>query len=44
MITIKDFLILEEIVFQGHPNVQSLHSRTIEITKDRELTLNGDCI
>jgi uncharacterized protein len=37
-------LISEEIVFQGHPNVQSLHSRTIEITKDKELTLNGDCI
>jgi uncharacterized protein len=37
-------LISEEILFQGHPNVQSLHSRTIEITKDRELTLNGDCI
>jgi uncharacterized protein len=37
-------LISEEIVFKGHPNVQSLHSRTIEITKDKDLTLNGDCI
>ncbi|MDQ6723558.1 MAG: DUF371 domain-containing protein [Thermoproteota archaeon] len=37
-------MISEEIIFYGHPNVQSLHSRTIEITKDRELTLNGDCI
>jgi uncharacterized protein len=37
-------LISEEIIFQGHPHVQSLHSRTIEITKDRELTLKGDCI
>ncbi len=37
-------MISEEIIFYGHPNVQSLHSRTIEITKDKELTLNGDCI
>ncbi len=40
----RSFLISEEIIFKGHPNVQSLHSRTIEITKDRELTLKGDCI
>jgi uncharacterized protein len=37
-------LITEEIIFKGHTNVQSLHSRTIEITKDKDLTLNGDCI
>ncbi|MBA3750056.1 MAG: DUF371 domain-containing protein, partial [Nitrosopumilus sp.] len=34
----------EEVIFEGHPNVQSLHPRTIEITKDKDLTLNGDCI
>ncbi|MDP9210429.1 MAG: DUF371 domain-containing protein, partial [Thermoproteota archaeon] len=34
----------EEIMFQGHKNVLSLHSRTIEITKDPDLTKNGDCI
>ena len=34
----------EEITFQGHKNILSLHSRTIEITKDSELTKNGDCI
>lgn len=34
----------EEIRFQGHKNVLSLHSRTIEITKDHDLTRNGDCI
>jgi hypothetical protein len=34
----------EEITFQGHKNVLSLHSRTIEITKDVNLTKNGDCI
>ncbi len=37
-------MILDEVIFKGHPNVQSLHSRTIEITKDKDLTLNGDCI
>ena len=37
-------MILEEVIFKGHPNVQSLHARTIEITKDKDLTLNGDCI
>jgi len=37
-------LITEEIIFKGHTNVQSLHSKTIEITKDKDLTLNGDCI
>jgi hypothetical protein len=34
----------EEITFQGHKNILSLHSRTIEITKDSMLTKNGDCI
>ncbi len=34
----------EEIIFQGHKNILSLHSRTIEITKDSALTKNGDCI
>ena len=37
-------MILEEVIFKGHQNVQSLHARTIEITKDKDLTLNGDCI
>jgi len=37
-------LISEEVLFTGHSNVQSLHSRSIEITKDKELTLRGDCI
>ena len=37
-------MVLEEVIFKGHPNVQSLHARTIEITKDKDLTLNGDCI
>jgi hypothetical protein len=34
----------EEITFYGHKNVLSLHSRTIEITKEPNLTKKGDCI
>ncbi|MEW5839944.1 DUF371 domain-containing protein [Nitrososphaera sp.] len=34
----------DEITFFGHPNVQSLHSRTVEITTEEHLTLKGDCI
>jgi hypothetical protein len=37
-------MVQEEIIFYGHRNVQSLHARTIEITKDPNLTLQGDCI
>jgi uncharacterized protein len=37
-------LLTEEIQFCGHKNIRSLHTRTIEITKDPNLTLNGDCI
>jgi len=33
-----------EIPFKGHENILSLHEKTIEITKDTELTVNGDCI
>ena len=33
-----------EIPFNGHKNILSLHKKTIEITKDSELTVNGDCI
>lgn len=34
----------DEVVFRGHPNIQSLHSRTIEITRNTNLSLRGDCI
>ena len=37
-------MLTEEIQFCGHKNIRSLHARTIEITKDSRLTLNGDCI
>ena len=33
-----------EILFNGHKNILSLHKKTIEITKDDKLTVNGDCI
>jgi len=37
-------MVQDEVTFYGHPNVQSLHGKTIEITKDEHLTLSGDCI
>jgi uncharacterized protein len=37
-------MVQDEVTFYGHPNVQSLHSKTVEITKEEHLTLRGDCI
>lgn len=37
-------MITEEIRFFGHKNILSTHPRTLEITKEENLTLNGDCI
>ncbi len=34
----------EEVRFVGHPNVLSMHDRTIEITTEEHLTPRGDCI
>jgi len=28
----------------GHPNITAKHKTTLEFTKDKELTLKGDCI
>ena len=33
-----------EIPFYGHENIRSLHQKTIEITTEPGLTLQGDCI
>ena len=33
-----------EIQFFGHENIRSTHKKTIEITKENELTPRGDCI
>ena len=33
-----------EIEFFGHENIRSTHQKTIEITKEKNLTPRGDCI
>ena len=33
-----------KIKAKGHKNVLSKHKSTFEITKDKDLTLSGDCI
>ncbi|MCV0372529.1 MAG: DUF371 domain-containing protein [Nitrosarchaeum sp.] len=33
-----------EITFSGHEHIRSNHQKTIEITKERHLTPQGDCI
>jgi uncharacterized protein len=37
-------MIEEKITFLGHRNIRCLHSRAIEITKNRSLSVRGDCI
>lgn len=37
-------LVRFEIPFYGHQNVRALHPRTIEITTEPDLTVQGDCI
>jgi hypothetical protein len=37
-------MVQDDVTFYGHPNVRSLHTKTIEITKDEHLTPRGDCI
>jgi hypothetical protein len=37
-------MVQDEVAFYGHPNITSLHRKTIEITKDTNITPNGDCI
>ncbi len=34
----------ETITAYGHENVQATHKTTLEITKDKHLTKNGDCV
>ncbi len=33
-----------QIEFSGHKNIRSLHEKTIEITKESDMTITGDCI
>jgi hypothetical protein len=36
---------IKEVIFGfGHENVQATHSSTVEFTKERNLSNNGDCI
>ena len=37
-------MVQDEVTFYGHPNVRSLHSKSIEIAKDGYLTPKGDGI
>jgi hypothetical protein len=37
-------MVQEDIAFYGHRNIKSFHTKTIEITKDPNLSLRGDCI
>jgi hypothetical protein len=37
-------LVRFEIPFYGHQNIRAHHTRTIEITTEPDLTLQGDCI
>ena len=37
-------MVQDEVTFYGHPNIRSLHAKTIEITKDEHLSPRGDCI
>jgi len=34
----------DEIVAWGHPNITAKHRTTLEITRESELTVRGDCI
>ncbi|MCW4010169.1 MAG: DUF371 domain-containing protein [Candidatus Bathyarchaeota archaeon] len=37
--------VLTEVIFGlGHENIQATHHSTVEFTKDKHLTRNGDCI
>ena len=40
----RKWMLREAIEFYGHPNIRAWHGKTIEITKDNNLTLKGDCI
>lgn len=37
-------MIKETFYISGHENVRSTHRSTLEFTKDKDLTNNGDCI
>jgi hypothetical protein len=40
----SDLRSVEELYAQGHPNILAKHPTTFEVTKDKALTLRGDCV
>jgi len=40
----KKKTITDTVTARGHPNILSTHNTTLEITKDADVTKNGDCI
>jgi hypothetical protein len=37
-------LVQDDVVFHGHPNILSFHKKSVEITRDGDLSRRGDCI
>jgi uncharacterized protein len=37
-------LVQDDVIFRGHHNVLSYHKKSIEITRENEISLRGDCI
>ena len=37
-------MVQDDVIFHGHPNVLCFHKKSIEITRDPELSRRGDCI
>jgi uncharacterized protein len=37
-------LVQDDVVFHGHPHILSFHKKSVEITRDGDLSRRGDCI
>ncbi|CAN5262204.1 DUF371 domain-containing protein [soil metagenome] len=37
-------MVQDDVMFHGHPNILSFHKRSVEITRDGDLSRRGDCI
>ena len=37
-------LLEESFTARGHPNIRATHEKTVEVTKEDQLTTRGDCI
>lgn len=40
----KSLPVREEVIAWGHPNIRGTHETTFEVTKEENVTENGDCI